>query len=1089
MDSDKRRSVDADAIKVAVRLRPLLEREKEVRGSQEAWRAVPHAAQVVRVNNTAAASSNSASSAFHFDVVFGKDAINQSVFDSIGRPIAQAAVAGFNGTVLAYGQTSSGKTHTMWGAEEDPGLTRRAVSEVFAGISSMQDREFLLRVSYVEIYNENIRDLLSGRGNSGGQSLRVQEDSDGRVTVVDVHEEVVTTAEQVFGLLLAGESRRMVGATDMNERSSRSHTVFTLTIESRQRVGDQDDAAGDADEHVDVTAGTAIRTATLTLVDLAGSERQRDAKSEGQRLKEGGYINKSLLTLGTVINKLADGAGGHIPYRDSKLTRILQNALGGNSRTAVVCAITPAAVHAEESLSTLKFASRAKQVKNRAQCNELLDDRALLLRYKKEIAELREQLDRVGHAPCSNIVDGQRLQELEVSAAQAAQEREAAQQRLQEEESRRRAYEHKLEKLTRLILNSPERRRLTRSRCMAEATTTPARVAALFTPGEAPQSSPSSGDIGASDDGNVASAERRAARAIRKSRRRTICATGDVSVGNAMAPLHHGERRVVRRVRHLVQKYEELNASVFELQMRAYREVAEERARADALEAQLEAQRGQRLHDSAALAVADMVGDAVARTATDQWEELRRALAAERERSHGLAASLQSAATDAQQHGRRMEALQTELQHVRAELEELRQRERAGFAQSQLRTLDQLRNKVSDLEAKLRSQLQARQELESARGTVDRELKRLERQNKALERELSKMQDQRDKLQAMRSAVAASERERDAAMEQSRALGARVNPLEAEVESLRPFRERCEAAETQYRELQQRVEVSERAASAAAEAQAQATHWQTEWQEASAQVAALEARLEESGRELQSLAEQATDAQYQLEASRAELRARQQAHAELEGRLRAEHQREQEAKAQLDALRREAAKHARERQRLVEGVHARDGRIADLERRLRELCEGGGRVAKLKRSLEKREHEARVARQALKRVEERLVALGQSETFCQVRSVSALEAERDALQQLADAKQDKVDSLEQDRALLIEENNKLRALIKDKDRVVLQWQARIRAVEAGLDEGQEGEEEKENRRREPAGSMTVVGCAKPPRMVRRPDDG
>lgn len=212
--------------------------------------------------------------------------------------------------------------------------------------------------------------------------------------------------DEVMAMITEGESVRAVGETNMNDRSSPSHTIFTLLIESRELCADD---VVDPDAEVfpvgedgapmePVSDGIAVRASTLSLVDLAGSERSALTGAEGVRLKESSHINKSLLTLENVINKLNSaepGATAHIPYRDSKLTRILQPALGGNARTAILCAVTPAIMHMEEMLSTLKFASRAKKVKNRTKCNEYLDNTAKLRRCEWQLKELRKQLAMV----------------------------------------------------------------------------------------------------------------------------------------------------------------------------------------------------------------------------------------------------------------------------------------------------------------------------------------------------------------------------------------------------------------------------------------------------------------------------------------------------------------------------------------------------------------------------------------------------------------------------------------------------------------------------------------------------------------------
>ncbi|KAI8915822.1 kinesin motor domain-containing protein, partial [Gorgonomyces haynaldii] len=254
------------------------------------------------------------------------------------------------------GQTSSGKTHTMLGNQQEPGMTLMAIKQIFEHIRECPAREYLLRVSYMEIYNEVINDLL----NPQNENLKIHENPNREIFVGKLTEEIVTSADDVQRLLSFGEGNRQIGDTQMNEKSSRSHTIFRLTIESREK-----------DESARTSFTGSVNVSQLNLVDLAGSERAQHTGAEGKRLKEGGHINKSLLALTTVIAKLSEGDNGHIPYRDSKLTRILQPSLGGNAQTGIVCTITPANLHIDESLSTIRFASRARNIKNKPIVNAI----------------------------------------------------------------------------------------------------------------------------------------------------------------------------------------------------------------------------------------------------------------------------------------------------------------------------------------------------------------------------------------------------------------------------------------------------------------------------------------------------------------------------------------------------------------------------------------------------------------------------------------------------------------------------------------------------------------------------------------------
>ncbi|KAF7135026.1 hypothetical protein RHSIM_Rhsim08G0184500 [Rhododendron simsii] len=327
--------------------------------------------------------------------IFGESCKTQEVYEARTKNIVAAAVCGFNelfnslslniylllGTVFAYGQTNSGKTHTMRGSTAEPGVIPCAVHDLFGLIQEDTDREFLLRMSYMEIYNEEINDLLAPEH----RKLQIHESLERGIFVAGLREEIVASPEQVLEFMEFGESHRHIGETNMNLYSSRSHTIFRMIIESRNRCEDEDVGS----------SCDAVRVSVLNLVDLAGSERAAKTGAEGVRLKEGSHINKSLMTLGTVIKKLSEGAesqGGHVPYRDSKLTRILQPALGGNANTAIICNITLAQIHADETKSSLQFASRALRVTNCARVNEILTDAALLKRQKKEIEELKAKL-------------------------------------------------------------------------------------------------------------------------------------------------------------------------------------------------------------------------------------------------------------------------------------------------------------------------------------------------------------------------------------------------------------------------------------------------------------------------------------------------------------------------------------------------------------------------------------------------------------------------------------------------------------------------------------------------------------------------
>ncbi|XP_060216887.1 kinesin-like protein KIN-7D, mitochondrial isoform X1 [Lycium barbarum] len=411
-------SRSGESISVTVRFRPLSEREYQ-KGDEIAWYA--DGDKIVRNEYNPA-------TAYAFDRVFGPDTSTQEVYEVAARPVVKAAMEGINGTVFAYGVTSSGKTHTMHGDHISPGIIPLAIKDVFSIIQDTPGREFLLRVSYLEIYNEVINDLLDPTG----QNLRVREDNQGTY-VEGIKEEVVLSPGHALSFVAAGEEHRHVGSNNFNLFSSRSHTIFTLMIESSAH-GDEYDG---------------VIFSQLNLIDLAGSESSK-TETTGLRRKEGSYINKSLLTLGTVIGKLSEGKASHVPYRDSKLTRLLQTSLSGHGHVSLICTVTPASSNMEETHNTLKFASRAKRVEIYASRNKIIDEKSLIKKYQREISCLKQELDQlrrgmfVGVNPVELMTLKQQLEEGQVKM----------QSRLEEEEEAKAALMSRIQRLTKLILVS-----------------------------------------------------------------------------------------------------------------------------------------------------------------------------------------------------------------------------------------------------------------------------------------------------------------------------------------------------------------------------------------------------------------------------------------------------------------------------------------------------------------------------------------------------------------------------------------------------------------------------------------------------------
>ncbi|TMS12229.1 DNA repair protein RAD51-like protein B [Larimichthys crocea] len=410
---------EESAVKVCVRVRPLIAREEGAENTEPVelfWKADKKSIHQIDDGNS--------TKSFSFDRVFTAEETTNQLYQDIAKPLVVSSVQGYNGTIFAYGQTSSGKTFTMMGSDRFPGVIPLAVEDVFQTIKNCPKKEFLLRVSYMEIYNETVTDLLVDSWKR--KPLEVRETINKNIFVADLTEELVTSPAQALAWIRKGEKNRHYGKTKMNQRSSRSHTIFRMILESRER---SDPASGE-------NADGAIIVSHLNLVDLAGSERASQTGAEGARFKEGCNINRSLFTLGQVIKKLTDESQkGFTNYRDSKLTRILQNSLGGNAKTVIICTITP--VTLDETLSTLQFASTAKKMKNDPHVTEVSDDGALLKRYRNEIVDLKR-----------------RLHEVSSVTQTTATEKEVLSQLLQEKDQLQREQEDRIKNLTKLLVTS-----------------------------------------------------------------------------------------------------------------------------------------------------------------------------------------------------------------------------------------------------------------------------------------------------------------------------------------------------------------------------------------------------------------------------------------------------------------------------------------------------------------------------------------------------------------------------------------------------------------------------------------------------------
>ncbi|KAB2082880.1 hypothetical protein ES319_A05G227700v1 [Gossypium barbadense] len=387
---------NSESVRVAVNIRPLITTEL-LNGCTDCITVVPGEPQV-----------HIGSHAFTYDYVYGgAGSPSSAIFDDCVAPLVDALFHGYNATVLAYGQTGSGKTYTMGtnyaGEGSNGGIIPKVMETMFKRVEATKhSTEILIRVSFIEIFKEEVFDLLDSNSATlskaegapfskptapGRLPIQIRETVNGGITLAGVTEAEVRTKEEMASYLSRGSLSRATGSTNMNSQSSRSHAIFTITLEQKKIAscpnGVNDDISDD------------ILCAKLHLVDLAGSERAKRTGADGMRFKEGIHINKGLLALGNVISALGDEKkrkeGGHVPYRDSKLTRLLQDSLGGNSKTVMIACVSPADTNAEETLNTLKYANRARNIQNKAVINR--DPMAAQLqRMRSQIEQLQAEL-------------------------------------------------------------------------------------------------------------------------------------------------------------------------------------------------------------------------------------------------------------------------------------------------------------------------------------------------------------------------------------------------------------------------------------------------------------------------------------------------------------------------------------------------------------------------------------------------------------------------------------------------------------------------------------------------------------------------
>ena len=368
-----KKSGKSECVKVAIRVRPMNKREKE----QNSRLCV----QVDKDNNTVSViSDKNESKTFPFDYVYPMETTQREVYDQVAFPIVDSIFQGYNGTIFAYGQTGCGKTFTMMGIITDPqlrGVIPNAFDHIFGFIKTEgESRKFFLRCSFVEIYNEEVRDLLGNKD----KKLDIREDPKKGTFLKDLTYVTIKNPADIDKSLDTGNKNRHVGATSMNDQSSRSHSLFTVYLEIEEK-GENNNSR--------------IKSGKLNLVDLAGSERVGKTNATGQTFDEGKKINLSLTALGSVIDALSQNRK-YVPYKDSKLTRLLADSLGGNTKTVMFANISPASYNYDETLGTLRYASRAKLIKNAPVVNEDPKD-ALLRKYEEEIKALKEKLANGGN--------------------------------------------------------------------------------------------------------------------------------------------------------------------------------------------------------------------------------------------------------------------------------------------------------------------------------------------------------------------------------------------------------------------------------------------------------------------------------------------------------------------------------------------------------------------------------------------------------------------------------------------------------------------------------------------------------------------
>ncbi|XP_028719043.1 kinesin-like protein KIF27 isoform X2 [Peromyscus leucopus] len=402
-------------VKVAVRIRPLLCKEV-LHNHQVCVRDIPNTQQIIIGRDRV----------FTFDFVFGKSSTQDEVYNICIKPLVLSLIEGYNATVFAYGQTGSGKTYTIGGGhvasvvEGQKGIIPRAIQEIFQSISENPSIDFKIKVSYIEVYKEDLRDLLELE--TSMKDLHIREDDKGNTVIVGAKECQVESVDEVMSLLEVGNAARHTSTTQMNEHSSRSHAIFTISI---CQVEKNTEAAEDGEwySHRHIVS-------KFHFVDLAGSERVTKTGNTGERFKESIQINSGLLALGNVISALGDPRrkSSHIPYRDAKITRLLKDSLGGSAKTVMITCVSPSSSDFDESLNSLKYANRARNIRNKPTLNfspesDRMDEMEFEIKLLREALQSHQaSISQTSQTPSEGVPDQNRIHSLEEQVSQLQEE-------------------------------------------------------------------------------------------------------------------------------------------------------------------------------------------------------------------------------------------------------------------------------------------------------------------------------------------------------------------------------------------------------------------------------------------------------------------------------------------------------------------------------------------------------------------------------------------------------------------------------------------------------------------------------------------